>query len=323
MFRFLQQKLAGIKERIAEAMASGEEEGPDAGAEPPEASSRRRRIRESLLDEVLEELNLLLLQGDVAVPVAEEIQKHLREEILRGGVDASLEPVAAVEKAMRRALEKVLLPATLDLVAFVRAKEKPVILMFVGVNGTGKTTTIAKIARLLKKNGFSTVLAAGDTFRAGAIEQLTLHSERLETRIIKHEAGSDPAAVAYDAIEHARAKHKDVVLIDTAGRMQTNINLMEEMAKVKRVAHPHLIIYVGDALAGNDAVDQAVKFNEAVGIDGVILCKLDADARGGSALSIAHVVKRPILYVGVGQGYEDLVPFEPQWLVNRILGGTP
>jgi fused signal recognition particle receptor len=163
-------------------------------------------------------------------------------------------------------------------------------------------------------------MAAGDTFRAGAIEQLTIHADNLGVKIVKHGSGSDPAAVAYDAIEHAKAKHKDVVLLDTAGRMQTNTNLMDEMAKIKRVAKPDMIIFVGDALSGNDAVEQAKRFNEVVGIDGVILTKVDADAKGGSSLSIAYTIGKPLLFIGVGQEYKDQIAFNPEWMVQHIFG---
>ncbi|MCA1813367.1 MAG: signal recognition particle-docking protein FtsY, partial [Halobacteriales archaeon] len=203
---------------------------------------------------------------------------------------------------------------------FVLDAKKPVKVMFVGVNGTGKTTTIARLAHRLKQNGYTSVLAAGDTFRAGAIEQISLHSDRLGLTIVKHNAGADPAAVAHDAIQHALSRRKDVVLIDTAGRMQTNLNLMAEMKKIHRVAKPDLVIFVGDALAGNDAVEQAKKFDEAIGIDAAILTKVDTDSKGGAALSIAHAVGKPILFLGVGQDYDDLIPFDPDWVVARIFG---
>ena len=191
--------------------------------------------------------------------------------------------------------------------------------MFVGVNGTGKTTTIAKVAHRLAKRGNSCILAAGDTFRAGAIEQLMLHGDRLGMKVIHQKAGSDPAAVAYDAVEHAKARRKDVVLIDTAGRMQTNVNLMDELKKIRRVIEPHLTIFVGDALAGNDAVEQAIKFDDAIGLDGVILCKVDADAKGGGALSITYSLGKPVIYLGIGQEYDHIVPFQPKWLLERML----
>jgi fused signal recognition particle receptor len=192
--------------------------------------------------------------------------------------------------------------------------------MFVGINGTGKTTVIAKLASRLQKHGYSCVLAASDTFRAGAIEQLTIHSEKLGCKIIKHQAGGDPAAVAYDAVEHAKARKRDVVLIDTAGRMQTNTNLMDEMKKIKRVAKPDIVVFVGDSLAGSDAVEQAKRFDEAVGIDGVVLTKIDADAKGGAALSIAKAIGKPIIYVSLGQEYDQFRKFDADWMVAHIFG---
>ena len=201
-----------------------------------------------------------------------------------------------------------------------RKNGEPLKLMFVGINGTGKTTTIAKIATYFIEKGYEPVIAASDTFRAGAIEQITHHADKIGIKIIKHQKGADPAAVAYDAVAHAKAKGKDMVLIDTAGRMQTNINLMDEMKKIKRVVSPELIIYVGDALTGNDAVEQARKFDEAVGVDGIILTKADADARGGAALSIGYIIQKPILFLGVGQAYEDIMEFKPEWMVDQIFG---
>ena len=197
-------------------------------------------------------------------------------------------------------------------------QEKPVPIMFVGINGTGKTTAIAKIANRLMKSDKTIVLAAGDTFRAGAIEQLTIHADKLGCKIVKHSQDADPAAVAYDAIEHARSKKKDCVLIDTAGRMQTNSNLIDEMKKIVRVAKPALKIFVGDSLAGNDAVEQAKAFDAAIGIDAIILTKIDADSKGGAALSIAHTIGKPIAFVCNGQEYDDIIKFDSEWMLNRL-----
>jgi len=190
--------------------------------------------------------------------------------------------------------------------------------MFVGINGTGKTTASAKIANRLMKEGMTVVLAASDTFRAGAIEQLTIHSERLGCKIVKHSADADPAAVAFDAVEHAKAKRKDAVLVDTAGRMQTNSNLMDEMKKIKKVAKPDLVMFVGDSLAGNDAVEQAKAFDAAVGIDAIMLTKIDADSKGGAALSIAHSIGKPIAFVSDGQEYDKLIKFSSKWMMDRL-----
>jgi fused signal recognition particle receptor len=276
-----------------------------------------RGISEERLDDLLWELEVGLLESDVAYNVIESIKKDIKEEIRhasfeRGKIDEMVEGV------LKNAISHVLKSSEIDFMEFIKKSKKPIVIMFVGVNGSGKTLAIAKIATLLKKNSISSIMAAGDTFRAGAIEQLSIHAEKVGVKIIKHGSGADPAAVAYDAIDHAKAKHKDVVLLDTAGRVQTNINLMDEMAKIKRVAKPDLIIFVGDALAGNDAVEQAKRFNEVVGIDGVILTKVDTDAKGGSALSVAYTIGKPLLFIGVGQGYEDHIPFEPDWMMNNI-----
>lgn len=278
-----------------------------------------RAISEEKLDELLWELEIGLLEADVAYSVIESIKRDIKEELKYASFERG-KIGDLVENVLKNAISHVLKSNELDFVEFIKKRKKPVVIMFVGVNGSGKTLCIAKIATLLKKHGISSVMAAGDTFRAGAIEQLSIHADNVGVKIIKHSSGADPAAVAYDAIDHAKAKHREVVLLDTAGRVQTNINLMDEMAKIKRVAKPDLIIFVGDALSGNDAVEQARRFNEVVGIDGVILTKVDTDAKGGSALSVAYTIGKPLLFIGVGQGYEDQIPFDSQWMINNIFG---
>jgi len=277
-----------------------------------------RRLRDKVLDDLLHELLLGLLEADVALPVAEELTKNVRTALSGRRIDRDFEIDQAVKLAVKAAVKEVLSGKDFKLTDLVKSKPPPFVIMFVGINGGGKTTAIAKLANRFQKHGFTCVLAAGDTFRAGAIEQLTLHSEKLGCKIIKHQEGSDPAAVAYDAIEHAKARKKDVVLIDTAGRMQTNTNLMDEMKKIKRVAKPDIVFFVGDALAGSDAVEQARRFNEAVGIDGVILTKIDADAKGGAALSIAKTIGKPIAYISFGQEYDEFRRFDPDWMVERL-----
>jgi fused signal recognition particle receptor len=274
-------------------------------------------LDETKLDELLWDLEMGLLEADVAYSVIDSIKKDVKQELKRVPFDKG-KAGELVETVLKNAIGHVLSTNHFDFKTFIDEHAKPIVIMFVGVNGTGKTLSIAKIACQLQKMGKSCVMAAGDTFRAGAIEQLSIHAERLGVKIIKHGPGSDPAAVAFDAIEHAKAKHKDVVLLDTAGRMQTNTNLMDEMAKIKRVAKPDLIIFVGDALSGNDAVEQAKRFNEVVGIDGVILTKVDADAKGGSSLSIAYTIGKPLLFIGVGQNYEDQIPFDSDWMIKNI-----
>lgn len=282
-----------------------------------------KELTDKNLSDAVWELQLVLIQNDVAVEVAEHICELTKEKIL-GSRTGRLENLTKLFRtAVHDSVIEVLTPEyPLDLLEFAKKRKDEgdtTTILFVGVNGTGKTTTLAKLAYLYKKNGFSVVIAAGDTFRAGSIEQLEKHAEKLEIRVIKQDYGSDAAAVAYDAVAHARARHIDVVLIDSAGRMQSNKNLLQEMKKMARVAEPDLKIFVGDALAGNDALSQAKEFNDAIGIDGAILTKIDADPSGGAALSVAFITGRPVVYVGIGQGYEDLQRFDPEWLAQRLM----
>jgi fused signal recognition particle receptor len=279
-----------------------------------------RRLSDDTLDTVLEDLEIALLQSDVALTVVDRIRKDVRKDLsgkkLKWGGDAE----AAIRSSFEHSVRTILAQPPIDLVAGIRAQEpRPFIVLLVGVNGTGKTTTVAKLAHWLSRQKLSVVIAAGDTFRAGAIEQLLVHGERLGIKVVRQQEGSDPAAVAFDAVAHARARHLDVVLVDTAGRQHTNENLVEEAKKIRRVVQPHLTLFVGDALSGNDTLEQVKQFQKALGIDGLILTKLDADAKGGAALSATYVTKKPLMFVGVGQGYEDLRPFDPDWMVRRLL----
>ena len=292
---------------------------PSASADVPVGDSGKR-IKEDPLDEILDELEIILLEADVAYPVVEEIKAGVRENLVGRKYDRSYSLEEVVEMAVRDAVRDVLKINEFDFDGWLAKQERPTVIMFVGINGTGKTTAIAKIANRIMNNGQTVVLAACDTFRAGAIEQLTIHSERLGCKIVKQDHDADPSAVAYDAIEHARSKRKDVVLIDTAGRMQTNSNLIEEMKKIVRIAKPDLKVFVGDSLAGNDAIEQARVFDKAIGIDTIILTKIDTDAKGGAALSIAHTINKPIAFVCNGQEYGDIVKFDTEWMIQRLFG---
>jgi fused signal recognition particle receptor len=275
-------------------------------------------IGESGLKDHLWELEMALLESDVALPVAEKIVESVKTELVGSRRKIGSDTGKIVEEALKKSILKVISVETFDFDEFVKKASKPVSIVFVGVNGTGKTTTVAKMAERFKEQGYSVVIAAGDTFRAGAIEQIDRHAEALGIKIIKHQEGSDPAAIIYDAIQFAKAKHKDIVLADTAGRLHTNINLMDQLKKVCRVNNPNLIIFVDEAIAGNDAVERAKMFNNAVPFHGSVLTKADADSKGGAAISISYTTGKPILFLGVGQTYKDLVKFEPQWLIDRL-----
>jgi fused signal recognition particle receptor len=272
---------------------------------------------------ILSDFKMSLIENDVAFPVAERICDEMGKRLDRVQVKRLEDRKKIVENNLREVLLETMLPtAKIDLLKAIDEKRKrgePFVIVFVGINGTGKTTTIAKVCRFLNKKGFSVVIACSDTYRAGSIEQLEEHARRLGTKMIRHNYGADPAAVAYDSISHAKAHGISVVLIDTAGRMQTNQNLMNELAKVKRVVNPDLTVLTVDSLIGNDAVMQAEEFHKSVGIDATILTKVDADVKGGSALSVTYVTKKPILFIGTGQTYEDLQEFNPEKFVQMIL----
>ena len=275
-----------------------------------------------VLDEILEELKDELLSSDMGHDAASELIMNLRTHLIGSRVSRKAPLSEVVERGLRGSLLSLLKAGYWDFDRTIRrfiSDAAPVVIMMVGVNGTGKTTTSAKIAKRLDDQGYGVVLAAADTFRAGAIDQLAAHADRLGIRCIKSQRGGDSAAVARDAIESAKARGDEVVIIDTSGRMQNKSNLMDELQKVHRVTKPHLVIFVADALAGNDAVTQAIEFQRRLTFDGAALCKLDTDARGGAALSISHATGRPIILAGTGQGYDDLEPFDPNWLVDQLL----
>lgn len=272
------------------------------------------------LEEPLWELEMGLLESDLAVSVSEAIVESVKKQLTGTTKRIGSNTGDIVEAALRKAILDVVSANTFDFDEYVESRQRPVHIVFVGINGTGKTTSISKMAHRLLKSGYSVVLAAGDTFRAGAIDQLGIHADRLGVKMIKHQAGADPAAVIYDAVQYAKAHKIDFVLSDTAGRMHTNMNLMAQMEKICRVSSPDLIIFVDEAVAGNDAVERAAQFNDAVPIDGSILTKIDADAKGGAAISIAYITGKPILFFGVGQRYEDLKKFEPEWFVDQLFG---
>ena len=275
------------------------------------------------LDPILSDFTMSLAENDVAFQVVDKICDDLKNRLIGLQVKRLDDRKSLVEDNLRQVLLEIMISEKainlLDRIDEKKQKKEPFVLLFVGINGTGKTTTVAKVANFLKKKGYTVVLAAADTYRAGSIEQLEEHGKRLGLRVIKHDYGGDPAAVAYDTVSHARAHGVNVVLIDTAGRMQTNQNLMNELSKIKRIVSPDLTILILDSLIGNDAFMQAEEFHNSIGIDANILTKADADVKGGSALSVTYVTKKPILFIGVGQTYEDLDFFIPKNFVQMIM----
>jgi len=277
-------------------------------------------LQEKDIEEPLMELEMVLLENDVALPVTDEIIARMKKDLVgrHRKIGASVDDL--VVATLRSALCGVLGDG-LDLRDYIREHERPVKILFTGVNGTGKTTTVAKVGHYLQKNGFTVVIGAGDTFRAGAIEQIRTHADRLDIKVIQHQAGADPSAVLFDAVQYAKAHEIDVVLADTAGRFHNRANLMNQLDKIRRVMKPDLVVYVDEAVAGNDAVIRAGEFNRAVGTDAVVLTKADMDSKGGAAISVAHTVGKPILFLGTGQGYDDIMPFTPRTVVDELLGG--
>ena len=255
----------------------------------------------------------ILLESDVNYDTAE----YMRDKFLSKFSDPEAMVPDNYISAMKSIMTDVLVKAV-PKTNLMNVEKKPYIILFIGINGTGKTTTVAKMAKYLSDHGKTVVVAASDTFRAGAIDQIKIHGEKIGIRIISQQMGSDPSAVAFDAIEHAKARNVEYVIIDTAGRMQNNRNLSEEMKKIKRVSKPDLVILTVDALAANDAVEQAGTFLSNIGFDAIIVNKMDTDARGGAIFSIAHQFGKPILFLGTGQKLEDLKPYDPNEIISGI-----
>ncbi|MDR3782737.1 MAG: signal recognition particle-docking protein FtsY [Candidatus Nitrosotalea sp.] len=282
-----------------------------------------KELKEKDIDEVLFELEVALLESDVATEVIDALKDDLKKQLI--GTTVNKDKIAEVVKQeLRKSISNMFdVAGTVDILSNIQKKKdggEPYIISFMGINGTGKTTTIAKIANLLRENQYSVVIAAADTFRAGAIEQIVEHGKRLNIKVISQNYGSDPAAVARDAVLYSKSHKIDCILIDTAGRMQTSKNLMDQISKINKVVNPDLKLFVGDSLAGNDTVSQAREFHNYTKFDGAILTKSDADARGGAAISIVKVTSSPILYLGIGQEYKDLKSFDKDIFLETLFG---
>ncbi|MFC6989754.1 signal recognition particle-docking protein FtsY [Haloplanus sp. GCM10025708] len=340
MFDGLKDKLGSFREDVEDtaeekAAEADAEATPEAEAETESKSDEDRPgtverakafatgkviIEEEDLEDPLWELEMALLESDVEMGVAEEILDTVRAKLVGETRSQIASTGELVEDALHDALLDVISVGQFDFEERIAEAEKPVTLIFTGVNGVGKTTTIAKLSEYLEERGYSSVLANGDTYRAGANEQIREHAENLDRKLISHEQGGDPAAVIYDAVEYAEAHDVDVVLGDTAGRLHTSNDLMAQLEKIDRVVDPDMTVFVDEAVAGQDAVERARKFDEAAEIDGAILTKADADPKGGAAISIAYVTGKPILFLGTGQGYGDIERFDPEALVEDLVG---
>jgi len=273
------------------------------------------KLNEKTFDRFFEELETILIENNVAIESIDLIKKDLKNKLLNKEFKKS-KFEHEIQNALKESIEALLLDP-FDLIEKIKEK-KPYTIVFFGINGSGKTTTIARIAHMLKEKKMSCVLAASDTFRAASIEQIEIHANKLGLKLIKHKYGADPAAVAFDAVAHAKAHNLDAVLVDTAGRIHTKADLLKEMEKICRVAKPDLKIFVAESITGNDAVEQAKKFDEAIGIDAIILTKADVDERGGTAISVSKITGKPILFLGVGQEYKDLEKFDKKKVLKRL-----
>ena len=312
-----------LKENLEELEQKEEENKPGTESFFKRITSKITKVKISEKDFEIysDELETLLLENNVALEVAEKIIKELKEKIV-GREILKKEVEEEIKDSFKEIIRGILIkPFKIE----DKIKEKisdqskePFIILFCGVNGTGKTTTLAKIAEFLKKQNISCVLAAGDTFRAASIEQLKIHGEKMGIKVIANDYGSDPASVAFDAIKYAKKNFINCVLIDTAGRMHTSKNLIKEIEKISKVCKPDLKIFVGESLTGNDVIEQAKSFNFALGIDGIILTKADVDDKGGTALSVGYVTKKPILYLGTGQEYNKIEPFDKEKFIERL-----
>ena len=277
-----------------------------------------KKISADKFDKLFWELELALLENNVAVQVIDKIKEDLKTTLVdkpipRGDIGA------LIQQSLKTSITDILTVEPVDLLKQIKAKkDKPYVLVLVGVNGSGKTTTIARLTHLLQKNKLSCALVAADTFRAGSKEQLKVWADKLKVKMIAHDYGADPAAVCFDGVAYGKQQKLDVILIDTAGRQHSNINLVKQMEKIVRVAKPDLKLFVGESITGNDAVEQATQFNESISIDGIILTKADIDEKGGATISVSHVTGKPILYIGTGQELDDLEPFDAEKIIANL-----
>lgn len=319
MFKLLKSKFKDIVKKFSKETEEKpiiiEKEEKESIIKKVKKAITTSKINENKFEELFEDLEIGLLQDNVAIEVIEKIKENLKVDLVDIPIEKS-KIKTIVEDNLKQTIKELFNEEQIDIIEESK-KSKPYTILFLGINGAGKTTTIAKVAKILKTNNLKPILAAADTFRAAAIDQLQHHAEKLEVPMIKHNYGSDPAAVAFDAVKYAKSKNLDVVLIDSAGRMHSNVNLMDELKKIVRVVKPDLKIFVGESITGNDCTEQAKRFEDTVGLDGIILTKADVDEKGGTAISISYVTGKPIIYLGTGQNYGDIEKFN----IDKLMEG--
>ncbi len=333
MFEFLKKTISGFTGKLKQAMETKEQQEQQEeqkreikprlsiGTKIKKAVIGKTKIQEKDVSGLLWELELALLEGDVEQAAAEEICREIKQEIVGKEIGRGEDIERMLKEKIREILGRMMETKKIEIKKMMQEnKHKPFKILFLGPNGAGKTTTIAKIAFMLQKNGQNCILAASDTFRAASIEQLEKHAKNLGARVVKHQYGADPAAVAFDAVKAAEGMGVDAVLIDSAGRQETNKNLMEELKKIVRVVKPDLKIYVGESYAGQALLQQAMEFDRELGIDAFVLTKIDADPKGGTAISLLYKTKKPVLFMGTGQDYGSLEEFRKEFIIERVVG---
>lgn len=330
MFDLLKEKLSGFVQKI-----SGSKEAPSQVQSQPESSRKVEakvgltstikgivkghiELNENEFKEFFNDFELALLEADVEVETAVKFTELLKKDLLGKKIPIAENVSTAMKQEIKKSLSNLMEVEPIELERKINSK-KPFIILILGPNGAGKTTTIAKLTHYLQQKNKKIVWSSSDTFRSGAIEQLEQHAQKLKVRMIKHQYNSDPAAVAFDAVNAAKADEADVLIIDSAGRQNTNKNLLEELKKIVRVVVPDLKVYVGESFTGQSLLDQAKAFDEAIGLDGFILTKIDLDPKGGNILSIIYTFKKPILFLGTGQNYSDLQPFNSKEWIDKLV----
>jgi len=328
MFNLFKKKLKQFVKKFSEKIKKEEKEIEKVEKEKRKSLVERlrrkinyKKITEDDLKDILVELEVNLIEADASIEVVEKIKEDISKSLIGKEVERRRVKEKILE-ILRKSIEEILEVKKIDLEEIIKkAKSEKgyATILFFGTNGVGKSLSIAKLANFLQKKGYKVVLAAADTFRAAADIQLETYAKQIGVPVIKHKRGADAAAVIFDARKFAEARNYDVVIADTSGRMHTKQNLLDELKKIVRVNKPDLKVLVLDSLTGNDVIYQYKFFNDAVGIDAIVFTKVDVNEKGGNILSICYAFKKPILFLGIGQGFDDLIEFEKDKILNSLL----